>query len=330
MILAAIETITGFVVLLLAGDALVRGAAAIAERLRIPPLVIGLTVVAFGTSLPELFVSIGAVLADAPALALGNVVGSNIANIWLVLGIPALISPLACRAMRIKRNLAAMLVASILLIALSIDGAIDLLDGLFLLAGLTLFLGWSWNDARRHPEAAREFMEFEEELGISRLQQGRAVLLVLLGLAGLAFGAHLLIDGAVALARAFGVAEAVIGLTVVAIGTSLPELITCAMAAWRRHDDLAIGNVIGSNLFNILAILGISSLVGTIPVPIAFRQIDFWVMLAASTMLIPHALRRRPIGRGSGLLFLSCYLLYIAWLAHDGRSLAYMTGALMP
>lgn len=328
MILAAIETIVGFVILLFAGDALVRGAAAFAERLRIPPLVIGLTVVAFGTSLPELFVSTGAVLADAPTIALGNVVGSNIANIWLVLGLPALLAPVACRAMRLKRNLAAMLSATLLLIALSIDGRIDQLDGLFFIAGLALFLGWSWRDARRHPEAAREFMEFEEELGITRLSRARALLLVIGGLVGLALGAHLLIEGAVALARSFGVAEAVIGLTVVAIGTSLPELVTCAMAAWRRHDDVAIGNVIGSNLFNIFAILGISSLLGTVPVPIAFRSIDYWVMLAASAMLIPYAVSRRPIGRITGLLFFACYLLYMAWLAHDGRSLAYMTGAL--
>ncbi len=328
MLIAAIETTAGFAILLVAGDALVRGAAAIAERMRISPLVIGLTVVAFGTSLPELFVSTGAVLAGAPALALGNVVGSNIANIWLVLGIPALIAPVACNAVRLNRNLAAMLTTSILLIALAIDGRIDFIDGLFLLTGLALFLGWSWRDARRHPEAAREFMEFEEELGIARLGRARAAALVLCGLVGLALGAHLLIDGAVALARGFGVAEAVIGLTVVAIGTSLPELVTCAMAAWRRHDDVAIGNVIGSNLFNILAILGISSLFGTIPVPVAFRSVDFWVMLAASAMLIPHAMRRRPVGRATGLVFLACYLLYVGWLAWDGRSLAYMTGAL--
>ncbi len=326
MTIALVQTTAGLLFLFLAGELLVRGAVGIADRLRVPPLVIGLTVVAFGTSLPELFVSVSAVLRGAGGLAIGNVVGSNIANVWLILGASALVAPIACSARRLSRNLVVMLAASVLVIALSLDVELDRADSLMLVSGLVLFLLWSLHYARRHPDAARDVLEFEEELDIDRLTLRRAILYTLLGLLGLPFASDWLVTGAVTIARLLGVAEAVIGLTVVAIGTSLPELATSLMAARKGHAAVAIGNVIGSNLFNLLAILGISALVGQIPVPAAFLQVDFWVMLAASAMLLVYTLPRRPIGRLSGLAMLLSYALYLGWLMHDGRSLAYLTG----
>ncbi len=326
MTIALVQTIAGFLLLFLAGELLVRGAVGIADRLRVPPLIVGLTVVAFGTSLPELFVSVNAVLRGAGGLAIGNVVGSNIANVWLILGASAVIAPIACSARRLSRNLVVMLAVTVLVIALSLDVELDRADGLLLLAGLVLFLLWSLHYARRHPDAARDVLDFEQELGVDRLTLQRAILYTLLGLLGLPFAADWLVTGAVAIARLLGVAEAVIGLTVVAIGTSLPELATSLMAARQGHAAVAIGNVVGSNLFNLMAILGVSAVVGRIPVPAAFLQVDFWVMLAASAMLLVYTLPRRPIGRLSGLAMLIGYALYLGWLVHDGRSLGYLTG----
>ncbi len=327
MFIALIQTLAGFVLLFVAGELLVRGAVGIADRLKVPPLIIGLTVVAFGTSLPELFVSVQAVLRGAGALAIGNVVGSNIANVWLILGAAALVAPIACTARRLARNLLAMLAATLAAIALAIDLELARADGAILVAGLVLFVLAAVRYARTHPDAARDVLEFEQELDVARLTLTRAILLTLAGLVGLPIASDLLVDGAVTIARLMGVAEAVIGLTVVALGTSLPELATSLMAARKGHGAVAIGNVIGSNLFNLLAILGITALIGRIPVPLAFMRVDLWVMLAASAMLLAFVLPRRPVGRPAGALMLLCYGLYLAWLVHDGASLAYLAGA---
>lgn len=326
MFIALIQTIAGFVLLFVAGETLVRGAVGIAERLKVPPLIIGLTVVAFGTSLPELFVSVQAVLSGAGALAIGNVVGSNIANVWLILGAAALVAPIACTARRLTRNLLAMLAATLATIALAIDLALTLADGAVLVAGLLLFLFAAIRYARSHPDAARDVLEFEQELDVRGLTLTRGIILTLAGLVGLPIASDWLVDGAVTLARILGVAEAVIGLTVVAVGTSLPELATSLVAARKGHGAVAIGNVIGSNLFNLLAILGITALIGRIPVPLAFLRVDLWVMLAASAMLLVFVLPRRPVGRLAGAGMLLCYALYLVWLVHDGTSLTYLAG----
>lgn len=298
-----------------------RGSVGLAERLGVPSLIIGLTIVAFGTSAPELFVSVEAVLKGAPTLALGNVVGSNIANILLVIGLPALVAPMSCAAPRLTRNVLLMLAITGAFLGLAATGAFAWPQGLILLTILTAFILFNLHQARRNPSAAKDLVDLEEDLA-KGLSVWQAVGLVGVGLVGLVIGADLLVGGAVTIARALGVDEAVIGLTLVAIGTSLPELVTALAAALRSHCDVAVGNVIGSNIFNLLAIIGVSSLFGAIPVPPAFFHVDFWVMLAASLALLPICLRRAVVGRPLGAMFLIAYVSYMAWLAQSGQ----MTG----
>lgn len=297
--------VAGLAVLVLAGDALVRGAVNLSLRMGIPPLVVGLTIVAFGTSAPELIVSVQAVLRDAPALALGNVVGSNIANILLVMGIPALIAVVAVDR-EISRDFVIMLAATGLFIALAWGGVFGPVQGAILLAGLALMLGDCWLRARR-ARAGAVALEGAEP----GLPGWRIGLLLAAGLVGLPLGADLLVDGSVSIARGLGVSEAVIGLTLVAVGTSLPELATTVVAAIRRQGGVALGNVLGSNIFNLLGIIGIASLVGPIPVPEIMLTRDLWVMLAASVLPAVYLIARQGIGRMGGVAFLALYAAYL-------------------
>ncbi|MFN3954592.1 MAG: calcium/sodium antiporter [Pararhodobacter sp.] len=305
MILDLVMVAGGLVALVLAGDALVKGAVNLSLRLGIPALIVGLTVVAFGTSAPELIVSVQAVLAGVPALALGNVVGSNTANILLVLGVPALIAAVPV-ARDLSRDYAIMMAASVLFIALAFTGQFGPWQAGVLLGGLALMLADCYLRARRE-RAGAEALEGAEE-GISG---GRIALYLGLGLVGLPLGAHFLVEGSVGLARSFGVSEAVIGLTIVAVGTSLPELATTVAAALRREAGVAMGNVLGSNVFNLLAIIGIAGLVGPIPVPTEMLQSDLWVMLGASVLLGLFIWRRQAISRGWGALLLLLYAGYV-------------------
>ena len=308
----------GIVLLVVAGDALVKGAVNLALRLGIPPLVVGLTVVAFGTSAPELLVSIKAVLQGAPGLALGNVVGSNIANVFLVLGIPALIHTLHTSRVDTKQSYITMLMGSALFAGLAFLGTFTWVSGLALLAGLAFMLWQSYTHAANHRAGKAEE---EEPEGADPCMSGWKIAAYLLaGIVGLPLGADFLVDASVDIARVLGVSEAVIGLTLVAIGTSLPELATTVMAAIRRSADVALGNVIGSNVFNLLAIIGITSLVGPLPVPREMLSFDIWVMLAASLCLIPFVLFRRDITRGVGLTFTGVYLAYLVVLTVWGGS----------
>lgn len=304
----------GLAVLIVAGDLLVRGAVALSLRLGVPTVIVGLTVVAFGTSLPELLVSIDATLSGAPAIALGNVVGSNITNVLLVLGIPAIISTVPPSGPGTKRSFAMVIGASLVLILLCATGELHFLAAGVLLALLALMLASMARDARKDPRLMAD--EVSEHL--TPMSPGKMALFLLVGLAGLPLGAHLLIEGAVGIARSFGISEAVIGLTLVAVGTSLPELATTVMASFRKHADVAMGNVLGSNLFNILAILGITSLFGPLPVSEEFIARDLWVMLASSVLLAPFVLRDRVIGRVSGIVMLVLYAGYYAVLFADG------------
>lgn len=315
MILAIFQALSGLFLLIVAGDILVRGSVAIADRLKVPPLLIGLTIVAFGTSAPELFVSVDAVLRGAAPLALGNVVGSNIANALLVVGLPAVIAPLTCSAPRLNRNMLIMIGSSIVFIALGLSGSYGRPQGLILLAGLAAFLVYSGRRAARNPEAAEDILDFQEEIGEVRGRLWLAILMVGGGIIGLVYGADLLVGGSVAIATRLGVSEAVIGLTLVALGTSLPELATSIAAALRCHCDVALGNVIGSNIFNVLGIMGVASSVGTVPVPGGFLVVDFWVMLGASLIILPFTLRRVAIGRLAGVLLVGLYCAYVGWLA---------------
>jgi len=301
----------GLVILLVSGDLMVKGAVNLALRLGIPALIVSLTVVAFGTSAPELLVSVKSVLGGAPGLALGNVVGSNTANVLLVLGIPALLTGLAATS-DTRREYLIMLAATALFIALCFAGPMTWWHGVVLLAGLALFLLDGLRTARAHRKSLDDIEDLED--ADPDMAWWRVILYLVLGIVGLPLGATLLVDSATAIASAYGVSETVIGLTLVAVGTSLPELATTVMAAIRRQADVAVGNVIGSNIFNLLGIIGIAVLVGPIPVDPEFLSFDLWVMLAASVILVPFVFLRLPMGRLVGLAFSALYAGYIVML----------------
>lgn len=298
--------LAGLALLLAAGDLLVRGAVALSLRLGIPALVVGLTVVSFGTSAPELLVSVQAALGGVPGIAIGNVVGSNIANVLLVLGVPALIAAVDPSAHDTRRSYLQMLAASALLIGFCMLGALRVWMGVVLLALLGLMLLDMIREGRRGQ------VELPDEIAeVNPAQPLWRILLYLgVGLAGLPLGADLLIDGAVGIATRLGISDAVIGLTLVAVGTSLPELATTTMAAVRGRADVAFGNVVGSNLFNILGILGVTSLFGPVAIEPQFLARDLWVMLAASLLLLPVVFRGWRVTRAGGVAFLLGYGFY--------------------
>ncbi|WP_224816220.1 calcium/sodium antiporter [Hasllibacter sp. MH4015] len=306
--------ILGLVILLLAGDVLVKGAVNLALRLGIPALIVSLTVVAFGTSAPELLISIQSILNGVPGLALGNVVGSNTANILLVLGVPALMAGLAATS-DTRREYMFMIVATFLFIVLCFLGPLTWWHGIILLTGLALVLGDAVRKARAHRNDANGADVGDElEEADPNMESWKIGLYLVLGLLGLPLGASLLIDSATEIATAYGVSDTVIGLTLVAVGTSLPELATTVMAALRRQADVAIGNVIGSNVFNLLAIIGVAVFVGPIPVDAEILRFDLWVMLAASIVIAPFVFFRWPMGRPVGLAFSALYAGYIVLL----------------
>lgn len=304
----------GLLILLLAGDSLVKGAVNLSLRLGVPALIVSLTIVAFGTSAPELLISVQAVIDNAPGLALGNVVGSNTANILLVLGIPALMATMHTSECNSRKTYIFMIVASLLFIGLAFRGVFDWIAALVLLAGLGLVLADAFRDANNHRNACKDDAEEDLEGADPNLPMWRIMIFLVLGLVGLPLGADLLVDNATIIARQFGVSDTVIGLTLVAIGTSLPELATTVMAALRRQSDVALGNVIGSNMFNLLAIIGIASLVGPIPVDREFLIFDLWVMLAASVLLAPFVFLKWDITRRWGLVLSALYLGYLVLL----------------
>ncbi|MFN4354739.1 calcium/sodium antiporter [Parvibaculum sp.] len=323
----------GLLILIVCGDFLVQGASALAARYGLSPLLIALTIVAFGTSAPELLVSVRAALAGAPGIALGNVVGSNIANILLILGIPALIAPIACAGRAVPHNMLIMLAASVLLIALCFNGPLAFWQGVFLLGMLTAYLVYSGWDARKNPYCAateggavpspeRPDDAFCEgtasahdlphgDIEPPNLSRRLIAFKILFGIAGLPLGARFVVDGGIDIAETFGVSDAVIGLSLIAVGTSLPELATSVMAVFRRNDDVVVGNIIGSNIMNILAILGITAIIAPISVSSDFLSFHLWVMLGAAVLLLPIAMTGRKVGRGAGILFLAAYGAYL-------------------
>ncbi|SFL59733.1 calcium/sodium antiporter [Shimia aestuarii] len=304
----------GLVILLLAGDALVRGAVNLSLRIGIPALIVSLTIVAFGTSAPELLISLQAALKGAPGIAMGNVVGSNTANILLVLGIPAILATLHTSHCNTRRTYLFMIAASILFICLSYRGIFTFWSGVVLLSALAFVLGDAFMAARKHRKEARGLVvEDEEELegADPDMPWWRIIVFLVLGLVGLPLGADLMVDNAEVIARRYGVSEVVIGLTLVALGTSLPELATTVMAALRRQADVALGNVIGSNMFNLLAIIGITSIVAPIPVDIEELEFDLFVMLGASILIVPFVFFRQDINRVWGIALTLMYLTYV-------------------
>ncbi|KPU82307.1 sodium:proton exchanger, partial [Marinosulfonomonas sp. PRT-SC04] len=298
----------------LAGGALVKGAVNLSLRLGIPALIVSLTIVAFGTSAPELLIAIQAIGDGAPGLAMGNVVGSNTANVLLVLGIPALIATFHTSECDTRKNYLFMIAATMLFTAMCFFGPITWVHGLVLLTALGFVLSDAFMDARKHRKASKACCaaDADEVEGADKnMPWWQIGVFMLLGLIGLPLGAHLLVEGAVNIATRYGVSETVIGLTLVAVGTSLPELATTVMAVMRNQADVALGNVIGSNMFNLLAIIGIASFVGDIPVSEGIRNFDIWVMLASSLLLIPFVFFKQNITRGWGIFLSVLYAAYV-------------------
>ncbi len=312
--------VLGGVLLIAGAELLVRGASRLAIGAGISPLVVGLTVVAFGTSSPELAVTIGSAYAGQPDVALGNVVGSNIFNVLFILGISALIAPLVVAQQLVRLDVPVMIGTSILALLLALDGRIGRLDGLVLSSGMVAYTLFLIRQSRRETAGVRaEYQEAfagEERRRASPLVN---VVLVLAGLGLLVLGARWLVDAAVAVATALGVSELVIGLTIVAVGTSLPEVATSILAALRGERDIAAGNVIGSNIFNLLAVLGLGSLFSPIGVPVSPGALtfDIPVMIAVAVAALPIAFTGYTIARWEGAVFLGYYLAYAAYVVLD-------------
>nr|WP_207949092.1 calcium/sodium antiporter [Microcella frigidaquae] len=313
--------VVGLVVLVAGGEALVRGASTLAAKAGISPLVIGLVVVSAATSAPELAVTLDAVLRGEPDLAVGNVVGSNIVNILFILGISALVMPLIIKRQLVRFDIPVMVGISVLLVAVSLDGSITLVDGLLLLAGLALHTVMSIVIGRREGSGAETV---EPALNSKPAPLWLALLLLIAGIGLLVLGARLLVDGAVGIATALGISSLVIGLTVVAVGTSLPELAASIIAVRRGERDMAVGNIVGSNIFNIGMVLGLPAVLfgQGIPVSPAAIALDLPLMLATAVALLPIAFTGFAVARWEGVLFVLLYLAYTVYLvlastAHD-------------
>lgn len=326
MFLSVVFVLSGLVLLYFGGEGLVRGAVSIAHRMKISMLLVSTVIVGFGTSMPEMIVSIQAALDGAPDISLGNVVGSNIANILLILGLCALIVPIVGAGHSVIRDVWVVMGSALMLaLACLVFPSGGLILGLVFLAVLAAYLTWSYrqdkkNDTSRLPEAEAKVEHFEEDVDASPpLKTPRAVLYTLGGMGVLALGAKLLVMGSVDIARTFGLSEAVIGLTLVAVGTSLPELATGVVAALKRHSDVILGNVLGSCVFNVLAILGVTMLVADIPFTSRIADFDAWIMLAVTVILLPVVLTGRVISRREGAMFLAIYIAYTIWLLFGGR-----------
>lgn len=313
-----VQLLAGFVLLLGGGEALVKGAVGVAGRLGVSPMLIGFLLVGFGTSTPELVASLNAALIGAPGIAIGNVIGSNIANILLILGVAGVILPMATNREAFKRDGAMLVVATVMMMAAVLSGVVGRAAAVIFLVVLAGYSIYSFRADRKANDAAgamhaAEAAEFEEappphpnlwlSLGIT-----------VAGIAAVVYGADLLVNGAIVIARAAGLSETLIGLTLVAIGTSLPELVTSVMAAIRKHGDVAFGNVVGSNVFNILGILGITALVKPIEVPPEVLRLDIWVMGGTTVLLLVFAATGWRLARWEAGVFLALYALYMGVL----------------
>ncbi|MBL9050482.1 MAG: calcium/sodium antiporter [Tabrizicola sp.] len=296
----------GLAGLLLGGELLVRGASTIARKFHLSPLLIGLTVVGFGTSAPELIVSVKAALSGQPGIAIGGALGSNISNVLLILGISALISPLVISGRKLWRDLGFMLLATFAIWRMLGDGIVTRWEGLLLLLGLSGFLTVAFLAGRSQPQP-----ESQEPLSPA----SRSWIMTGAGLVLLVIGAHFLVDSATVMARALGVSEALIGLTIVAVGTSLPELATSVIAAWRGQTEISVGNIIGSNIFNIFGILGLTALITPIPAEARFAALDMWWVAGSALGLTLIAVLIGGLPRKAGLALLGAYAVYLVFAA---------------
>ncbi len=310
-----LELVAGFLLLVAGGDSLVRGAVAIARRIGVSPLLIGLTLVGFGTSTPELLTSVQAALAGSPGIAFGNVVGSNTANILLILGIAALISPLRTSPDAFRRDGTVVLLSALACVGVVLFGRLDRPIGVVLVVLLIAYIVYTYRRERVVHDASAAMHEAEAsaaEPAPTRLWV--ATLFTLGGMALTVLGARFLVDGAIELARAAGISETIVGLTIVAVGTSLPELVTSVMAAVRRQSDVAFGNIVGSNIYNVLGILGVTAIVRPIPVPPEIARLDIWVMLAATVLLLVFSVTGWRVTRTEGGVLLAAYIAYVGYL----------------
>lgn len=311
----ALYILLGFAGLILGGEWLVRGAVSIARRFNVSPMVIGLTLVGFGTSMPELVTSLQAAMVGSPGIAIGNVVGSNIANILLILGAAALVAPIVVSREAFHRDGTVLALATLLCLALVLTGSIGRVGGTVLLSCLLVYLVATLAMERRRSTAAGAAYDAEAgSLDVEPDNLARASTLLLIGLVATIVGARFLVTGAVSIATDLGVSETVIGLTIVAIGTSMPELVTSVIAARKGQSDVAFGNVVGSNLFNILGILGVTSLVTPLAVPPVIITQDIWVMLAATALLLWMSVTGWRITRREGALLVAGYAAYLVFL----------------
>lgn len=304
----------GLVLLTAGGEAVVRGALSAARRLGVSPLLAGLVIVGFGTSAPELVVSVKAALSGVPEIALGNAIGSNIANILLILGVSSIIMPLKAHLRCLKRDGVTLVVATLLFMGLaSFGGGLSRIEGAILLCVLAAYLVWAYRTEQEDEvdPAAELHRQQADEVEMVPLSIPFTIVALLAGFAMLIYGADRFLLGAIGLAKIFGVPDAIIGLTVVAVGTSLPELAASIMAAVRRHADVAVGNIIGSNIFNTLSILGTASVILPLPFGGRLLHIDQWVMLATTLLLMTFLFFGLQISRIKGAVLLLGYIVYV-------------------
>jgi len=313
MLIDIVSVALGLAGLFFGGNWLVKGASRLASSFGVSSLVIGLTVVAFGTSAPELMVSLNAALQGYSDIVIGNVLGSNVANIGLILGLTGLIAPITVQWKLLRREIPLMIGACVAALIVSLDGSVNRIDGILLFAGFIAFNAYSYLAARRdQQEIAPELDEFEAyEHLVNQVSRWRELGRLVLGIGVLVLGARLMVDGAVGIARDLGVSELIIGITVVAIGTSLPELATSLVAALRKESDIAIGNVVGSNVANILCILGLTAAAQPVGVEQSLIQFEFPVMIVFAVLLVPFSLNRR-LDRWQAGLFLAGYIAFTA------------------
>lgn len=305
----------GLVLLTIGAEILIRGATALARQFGVSELLIGLTLVGFGTSTPELVSSVQAALAGSPGVAIGNVVGSNIANILFILGLSAAITPFAVDQKAFRRDGFVCLAATIAAIGVSMTGEFGRIAGFAFLAAIAAYIVYAFLSERRHPESPLTEQHLKDA---AKIQGPKAIWLdIVMAIAGLALlvvGARFLVTGSINVAASLGISETIIGLTVVAVGTSLPELVTSIMAAVRGRSALALGNVVGSNIYNIFGILGLTAVIHPVAAPKEIVAFDNWVMLGATLLMMLFAMTKGRLSRAEGVLLAVCYVLYVGWL----------------
>ena len=310
MLLAVVLFFVGLILLYFGAEYMVSGSSRFALSLGIRPMIIGMTIVALATSMPEMMVSLTAVLKGTSDIAAGNIIGSNIANIGLILGAAALLAPMQVAKDTLKKDIPIMLAASVFLYLFALDGVLSFVDGLLLVSGLVAFLFYCIRGSRKKEEAAPAN---EETVAQEKRHRSRDIFMIIGGIIGLGLGAELMVRSAITIARGYGLSDIVIGMTIVALGTSLPELAASMMGAWKGEMDLSVGNVIGSNIFNLLFVLGVCSMIRPISIEPSTLRFELPLMLLFSFFLLPLIGRRMKIGRTEGGLLLIGYLTFVGF-----------------